>query len=316
MKMTDRIYDILLITDYKGRILKVVESKVRLNGFPKEGQNILDITDKSSRIKMIRFLYEVISYKKTKLWEQCFNIENVLHEVSVQAEILDEYSILIGIITTPYILHMYNEMMSMNNKYINELRMITKENTILSRSQMIYPNLNSDKSTEYINKSLEQMARNSLDILSEDQDLQDKTNTDFIKILKEGIVIWKGLLDFKNITVNIFKEEDTAIIPFNALDIRSIYLAALSIIIKFAQPSSNLDIYIKREQDSFLVEFNFVKDNLDEIFWKEQEINTLRIFLEQNNGTLWSCEDGNKRKLFNVIPSKQLPFVPALEFAL
>ncbi|ONI38091.1 hypothetical protein AN639_11270 [Candidatus Epulonipiscium fishelsonii] len=111
MKMTDRIYDILLITDYKGRILKVVESKVRLNGFPKEGQNILDITDKSSRIKMIRFLYEVISYKKTKLWEQCFNIENVLHEVSVQAEILDEYSILIGIITTPYILHMYNEMM-------------------------------------------------------------------------------------------------------------------------------------------------------------------------------------------------------------
>lgn len=126
MKFNERVYDIVIVCDLKGIIVRIIKSDLGWAAFPMIGQSIVDSADNGSKSKMIRFLYEVIDMHKALNWEINLNIRNQLKTVSISGEQIDNKHICLGIVSKPEILNYYEEIMAINNEQLNEIRKLSK----------------------------------------------------------------------------------------------------------------------------------------------------------------------------------------------
>jgi hypothetical protein len=135
MQFNERVYDIVIVCDLRGIIVRIIKNDIRWAVFPIIGQSIVDSADNRSKSKMIRFLYEVIDMHNALNWEVNLNIKNQLRTISISGEQIDNNCICLGIVSKPEILNYYEEIMAINNEQLNEIRKLSKLKSSLGEEE-------------------------------------------------------------------------------------------------------------------------------------------------------------------------------------
>lgn len=120
----------------EGRLIKIIHDQIGVSAAFAPGSSLSSIVDRENFRKMLNFLLDLRTHGMTSDWEINFPLSNQTIPIHLAGVVLDEHLLIFGAKNGMEVLHLYEELVKINNEQMNELRMLMKERADVVREQI------------------------------------------------------------------------------------------------------------------------------------------------------------------------------------